>query len=154
MTETVIVNRTPETFGQRRERERLEAAEVIHPDPDFDATLDRWQSGPGDTPADEIKAPAVAVVTRTANWMTAEAHNTPLTGKVDPVPDMAALDAAAAKLANALPSGATLLQRVAYTVLEAAIDELPAPGDIAKFKLQVVAAFKHLGLDTRKFFEV
>jgi hypothetical protein len=86
--------------------------------------------------------------------MTAEAHNTPLTGKVDPVPDMAALDAAAAKLANALPSGATLLQRVAYTVLEAAIDELPAPGDIAKFKLQVVAAFKHLGLDTRKFFEV
>lgn len=79
---------------------------------------------------------------------TAEGERAPLVGKIEEVPPSTvtnplpaqtateSVDAAAAELANVLPG----------------LVQLSTFEQFAKFRLQCIAAFKHMGLDTRKFF--
>jgi hypothetical protein len=94
MSETQIVNRTPETFGQKLERERLEA-EIKSQEQQFqeiDNTV--AQAEPEDTPSLEDQVRKILGV---------QSH-------------------------------------------------APRDPDLREFKEQVIRAFKHMGLDTVKFF--
>lgn len=109
--ETKIMNRTPETFGQKLERERLE---------DETKKVDREEQ------IETLIAQAASFVS-----------NTPTAGSESNGPEP-----------------------VLTPELEIAVKQIlsdrhaPRDPDLKEFRDQVIGAFKHLGLDTRKFFGV
>lgn len=107
MSETRIVNRVSQSFGQQLEESRLS----------------QFETDGGSTPP------------------TSEAE----------------IDAVASELANSLP----VVQELTESGVELDQEELfrllaghPVQVQLEKFKKQVIAAFRHSGLDTRKFFGV
>ena len=122
MSETTIVNRTPETFGQKLERERLATVQQEK------LEVDRMNSeGPASTETAEFEgSPA---------WI--GPGNKPTEEPVVASSDLLFEE---------------LLQRVRDE--QAARPHAPRDPDLKEFKDQVIRAFKHLGLDTRKFFGV
>jgi hypothetical protein len=175
MSETRIINRTPETFGQRLENERLEEekAKLSQTETKTCLTCDVPVTYVGGTLKNEsgsfhvceetlaektklsqtegagqrvfFKYSELPKYVEKIQGVTAEAHNAPLTGKVE-LEAQDAEDAIASILANSTPlvsSAGTILQGL----------RAPRDPDLVKFKLQVIAAFKHLGLDTRRFFD-
>jgi hypothetical protein len=135
MSNETIINRTPETFGQKLERERLEAETVkveyhVPLPPHVGETVVGIRTEASN---------AVAAVSVSQEPRTAEADRAGQVGKIEDPPVM---DSVAADLLFA-----ELVQR-------ARVGHAPRDPDLREFREQVVAAFKHLGLDTAKFFGV
>jgi hypothetical protein len=148
MPSEIIGRRTHETVGQQLEAERLRKAETPAGGDDL---VEKGE--PATVPAPHAftvgNYTAEGVVRnfgRIGALMTVQAHNAPLTGAVIASEDE--IDAIAAELANqSLPGPATLSTMLAGL-------RAPRDPDLAKFKEQVIAAFRHLGLDTKKHFGV
>jgi hypothetical protein len=118
MTETGIVNRTPESFGQKTERERLEAEAVL-----------------------KQVVPLVKTLSENPTVVEALADqglqlNKEVLAELAGPPDTPFLP------------GADLISEALK------IAERNRKTEFNVFRDQVIAAFKHLGLDTRKFFGV
>lgn len=109
MSNETVVNRTPETFGQKLERERIEGQTAQE---DRAAKIEELISAPVSVPVD---VPASID----------EAPETPFSPESELLSEALKITAAA-----------------------------PRDPDVKVLKAQVIAAFKHLGLDTRKFFGV
>lgn len=118
LTETVIVNRTPETVGQKIETERLVQAELSNQSAAVTATR---------------VAPETVMVSTLAGPRTAEAVRAEQIGNIE------------------LPQ--TLLTSEILEALRATSSIKNRDRD-QDFQTKVIAAFKHLGLDTAKFFGV
>lgn len=114
MSNETIVNRTPETFGQKIERERLEAETQVAKEEQIETLIAQVAATVSNTPS-----------AASPNWIGPGA---------EPV----------------------LTPELETAVKEILISRSHAPRDpdLREFKDQVIAAFKHLGLDTRKFFGV
>lgn len=128
MIQDEIVNRTPETWGLRQEQSRLEA--------DSDGNVETGLKSFGDTIQEsvtDLKAPENAV---TSNFpVTVESAWADQVGKVelqDP----------------SFEAGQAVIETLARTLLA----RTPRDPDLKVFRQQVIQAFKHLGLDTNKFF--
>jgi len=137
-----IAHHAPETFGQRLERQKLEMG---NPE-----GMSKSTDGDNKIPSSSVAAvSAKSLYSTGGNPQTAEASN------VQVLDDEAALDAAAAELANALPTVDAVLQNPSLQ-LSLLTQGLRAPRDpdLAEFKKEVIAALKHMGCDTRKFFGV
>ena len=189
MSTTVQVNMAPESYGQRLEREKLEASDtsiVNNPYAGLDPSTVSGQeairqvrqdlkaakglatvearNGSGDGVLRSIEGEpsnskaavsAKSLYSTGGNPQTDEASNAQVTGRIEPLDEEAALDAAAAELANALPTVDAVLQNPSLQ-LSLLTQGLRAPRDpdLAEFKKEVIAALKHMGCDTRKFFGV
>jgi hypothetical protein len=107
MTNETIVNRTPETFGQKLERERL-ASEITEK-------------------ASELKREREAV------------------------PEQADFAVATQAAAVSDPNQVISLEEHVRQILNSQA-HAPRDPDLREFREQVIRAFKHIGLDTVKFF--
>lgn len=133
MTETVIVNRTPETDGLRRERLRLEQeshteTNLVAPIQDQVKTL---------VPVEADKVRYQVPENETGEYQ--------LPGHVGDTIQVQTLTP------GETPTAEPSLAEVAAMILA---KRAPRDPDLAEFKDQVIRAFRHLGLDTRKFFGV
>ena len=135
MSTETVVNRTPETFGQKLERERLE-----------DETRKVEREEQIETLIAQVASNTSAASTAKTVWDTPEGQ--------------AAIDRAVETAAEELTAPETPFSPEAELLSEglkasaAGLIGLTRDPDLRVFKGQVVAAFKHLGLDTRKFFGV
>ena len=143
-----IAHHAPETFGQRLERQKLEMG---NPE-----GMSKSTDGDNKIPGSSVAAvSAKSLYSTGGNPQTDEASNAQVTGRIEPLDEEAALDAAAAELANTLPTVDAVLQNPSLQ-LSLLTQGLRAPRDpdLAEFKKEVIAALKHMGCDTRKFFGV
>jgi hypothetical protein len=163
MTDGVIVNRTPESFGMKQERERLERladssamGEGVPTQEQRDQL--RFIAGRPDTLENgvEIDTPTIPLVRTEFHvpphvgetvvlqpHQTAEAARTGQIEQIEDLPEQDPEDAAAAEKANGLSLS----------------DQLTALGyfdhtEFVKFKSQVIACLRHAGFDVKKFFNV
>lgn len=129
MSTETVVNRTPETFGQKLERERLE---------DETRKVEREEQ------IETLIAQVASSVSNTQTAgapQTADAQRAGQVGSIELEPETP-FSPEAELLSEGLKASA------------AGLIGLTRDPDLRVFKGQVVAAFKHLGLDTRKFFGV
>ncbi|VVB52864.1 Uncharacterised protein [uncultured archaeon] len=160
MSTETIVNRVPETAGQAFERQKLEAAEVKAAETESQTDFDK---GPGYSPAKPDAEAILSILQKHEGFdMKSE---TDTMGNPNPF-----LTPATASASRAAQTGDVTIfdtpegQKVLDTLVEQAASELGflAALDISnprirreefdEFREKVVAAFKHLGLDTRKHF--
>jgi hypothetical protein len=142
MSETKIINRIQESFGQKIERERLEA-ETQAAESEGLAVAREEQI---ETLIAQVASNASAATTAKTVWDTPEGQKI-----IDEV-----LETAAQELGAAIPDdiGNRTEQASLMDVLKDYRTHGPRDPDLRDFRSQVIAAFKHLGLDTRKFFGV
>lgn len=133
MSSETIMNRTPETVGQRIEREKLGL-----PDPSEPVTADAQRAGK--VGQADFPVPAQFVTSVDPKIYGERSIKTVLGPSTEespvqssPVPEAEV---------NALLEAAKILVQT------------QDGRDLAKFKEEVIQAFKHLGLDTRKHFGV
>lgn len=138
MSET-IVNRTPETVGQQIERQRLETAwQELHAVQTDELVAEARQANVSD-PAEVEYAGETIPVSELPEG--AVPDNTPVTAEAQRAGQIGQIE---------IPVNMTELFSEALKITAAA----PRDPDVKVLKAQVIAAFKHLGLDTRKFFGV
>jgi len=139
MTEERIVNRTPETFGQRLEKERLEA--------DGPSQTETPRSVSDLDPGSEVIGPLTPVSLRSGipepEFDDVVIEEAPDTSHYP----MAELISEALKLKQRYDSG-ELQHAPRDPDLRAFLERFE------KFEKGVISSFKHMGVDTKKFFGV
>jgi hypothetical protein len=152
MSTETIVNRTPGPATDLQVLEAKNAKDLIRP------AVDGGVSGSGAHLAEARPLPVVTEMKplpipkefNYTEFQTAEGQRAGQVGSVTPSnqeldeEQLKLVDQAASELANSLPV-LNLVERFVRT-------HAPRDPDLKKFKEEVIAAFKHLGLDTRKFF--
>lgn len=137
MSETQIVNRTPETLGQQIERQRIEAETVKE---ERSAQIDKLLTVAGVVVGRNLKVEEIGIAK-------------PGDGIVkEPTPSAAPVAPDFSVSSEQAPDTQSLTEEAGNKILGNVL--LARDPDLAGFKAQVIAAFKHLGLDTRKFFGV
>jgi hypothetical protein len=164
MPDAVIVNRMPESLGMRLERENLGLPEPTIGSPDravqeyIPVPFVTARPNPGAVEdggtrftQEEINSaktefhvpPHVGETVVLQPHQTAISQRDSQTGKIELEPDQDPIDVAAAEKANQM-SLAEQLRSIGF------YDQ----SEFLKFKTQVIATFKHLGIDVRKHFGV
>jgi len=149
MTNETKVNRTPESFGQKLERDRLEAKVEYH----VPLPIHVGTTVVGVTPEQKTKIDADAMgeaVSTEAEFAQAENEGLRVqyAGNAIPVSELPE---------GAVPDNIEDLGVSVVTGKPVTLEQLlraPRDPDVKVLKAQVVAAFKHMGVDTKKFFGV
>lgn len=151
MSETQIVNRTPETFGQKIERERLEAETVkVEYHVPLPPHVGQVVVGVSQTPetgyADHL-APSASGADQKIDREFIVPGTPGTSGEAQA--NIAVIEARIEKLKE--PALSSELEERVRQILGVRA-HAPRDPDLKEFKEQVIRAFKHIGLDTAKFF--